>query len=90
MLQDPILVLLLRHNCQGQAFTLLFGGTYTRSVSIGEVQVKAGVKAFSITLGFATNKIVPDDSLAEGTIYIINNIPKTASTLPKALMLSAD
>ena len=51
---------------------------------------KSRVKTFSITLGFATNKIIPDDSLAEGTIYILNNVPKSASTLPKALMLSAD
>ena len=68
---------------------MLFGGTYTRLASIGEVQVNWD-KPFFITLGFATNKIVPGDSLAEGTIYIINTIPKTASTLPKALMLSAD
>ena len=40
---------------------------------------KSGVKAFSITFGFATNKIIPDDSLEEGTIYILNNVPKTTS-----------
>ena len=51
---------------------------------------KSVVKAFSITFGFATNKIIPDDSLAEGTIYILNNVPKTTSNLPKARMLSAD
>ena len=51
---------------------------------------KSGVKAFSITFGFATNKRIPDDSLAEGTIYILNNVPKTTSNLPKAPMLSAD
>src|SRR4030095_10690471 len=49
---------------------------------------KSGVKAFSITFGFATSKIIPDDSLAEGTIYILNNVPKTTSNLPKAPMLS--
>ena len=51
---------------------------------------KSGVKAFSITFGFATNKIIPDDSLEEGTIYILNSVPKTTSNLLKALMLSAD
>ena len=51
---------------------------------------KSGVKAFSITFGFATNKIIPDDSLAEGTIYILNSALKTTSNLPKAPMLSAD
>ena len=50
---------------------------------------KSGVKAFSITFGFATNKMVPDDSLAEGTIYVLNNVPKTASNLSKAPILSA-
>jgi hypothetical protein len=34
--------------------------------------------------------IVPDDSLAKGTIYIVNNVPKTTSNLPKVPMLSAD
>jgi hypothetical protein len=51
---------------------------------------KSGVKAFSITFGFATNKIIPEDSLAEATIYILNNVSKTTSNLPKAPMLSAD
>jgi hypothetical protein len=51
---------------------------------------KSGVKAFSITFGFATNKIIPDGSLAEGTIYILNNVPKTTSNLPKAPVLSPD
>jgi hypothetical protein len=51
---------------------------------------KSAVKAFSITFGFATNKIIPDDSLEEGTIYILNSVLKTTSTLPKAPMLSAD
>ena len=51
--------------------------------------IKSGVKAFSITFGFATNKMVPDDSLAEGTIYVLNNLPKTASNLSKAPILSA-
>ena len=51
---------------------------------------KSVVKAFSITFGFATNKIISDGSLAEGTIYILNNVPKTTSNLPKAPMLSAD
>ena len=51
--------------------------------------IKSGVKAFSITFGFATNKMVPDDSLAEGTIYVLNNVPKTASNLSKAPILSA-
>ena len=51
---------------------------------------KSGVKAFSITFRFATNKIIPDDSLEEGTIYILNSLLKTTSSLPKAPMLSAD
>jgi hypothetical protein len=51
---------------------------------------KSGVKAFSIIFGFATNKIIPDDSLAEGTIYILNNVPKTTSNLPKAPVLPPD
>ena len=44
----------------------------------------------SVTFGSATNKIIPDDSLAEGTIYMLNNVPKTTSNLPNAPMLSAD
>ena len=67
---------------------LPFCGAYTRSAR--RSSGKSGVKAFSITFGFATNKIIPDDSLAEATIYILNNVPKTASKLPKAPMLSAD
>ena len=51
---------------------------------------KSGVKAFSITLGFATKKIVLDDSPAKGAIYILNNVLKTTSNLPNAPMLSAD
>jgi len=34
--------------------------------------------------------MVPDDSLEEGTIYILNSVLKTTSNLPKAPMLSAD
>ena len=45
--------------------------------------------AVSVTLGVATNKIAPDD-LGLWTIYVLNNVPRTASTVPKALMLSAD
>jgi hypothetical protein len=44
---------------------------------------KSGVKASSITFGFATNKIIPDDSLEEGTIYILNSVLKTTSKYPK-------
>jgi len=46
---------------------------------------KAESLAFSITFGFIT-KYFPTIR----TIYIPNNVPETASNLPKALMLSAD
>jgi len=73
---------------EGQAFTL--DAARIRDQLDRRSSGKSGVKAFSITFGFDTNKIIPDDSPAEGTIYILNNVPKTASTLPDALMLSAD
>jgi hypothetical protein len=44
---------------------------------------KSGFKAFSITFGFATNKIILDDSLEEGTIYILDSVLKTTSNYPK-------
>jgi hypothetical protein len=65
---------------------LLFRGTYTRD----EVQVKAGSRPSLSYVGFATSKITPDDSLAEGTLYILNIVPKTTSNLRKAPMLPAD
>ena len=65
---------------------LLFRGTYTRD----EVQVKAGSRPSLSHAGLATSKIIPDDSLAERTLYILNNVPKTTSNLPKAPMLLAD
>ena len=43
----------------------------------------SGVQAFSITFGFATNKVIPDDYPAEGTIYILINAPRTPQTYPK-------
>ena len=74
---------------QGGSLLLLFGDTIRDQLD-RRSSGKSGVKAFSITFGFATNKRIPDDSPAKATIYILNNVPKTASNLPKIPMLSAD
>ena len=69
----------MRQRGEDQPFTL----AGPRHVYERRSSGKSGVKAFSITFGFATKKIIPDDSLAEGTIYILNNVPETTSNLPK-------